>query len=190
MPMDEGTIARRVKEFRRSKGLSLEKLAGLTGFTKGYLSRIENSTKAPPIFTLSRISQALEIDINRFFSDGHETSEAKTIAVSRRGDRIRTNGRGTPYGYVYEALAPDKAGKNMEPYVIYVGAEKRASFQHEGEELLYVLEGKLEFFFGDDAYMLEEGDSLYFDSNVPHSGRSIGKKAARLLVTIYSYKRL
>ena len=188
--MDETSIASRVKEFRRGAGLSLEKLAHLTGFTKGYLSRIENSRKAPPIFTLARISQALGIDISRFFSEGQKMPEPKPIAVSRRGDRIRTSARGTPYGYVYEAVAPDKAGKNMEPYIVYPAAEKKGSFQHEGEELLYVLEGRLEFAFGDEVYMLEEGDSLYFDSNVPHCGRSIGKKMARLLVVIYSYKRL
>jgi transcriptional regulator with XRE-family HTH domain len=187
--MNETVIIKKIKELRASRKLSLEKLAELTGFTKGYLSRIENSDKAPPIYTLSRISQALGVDIAQFFSDNEHAPQLKDYSVSRRDERVKVGGRGT-YGYDYEALAPNKAGKNMEPYVVAVGFEPKTEFQHDGEELVFVLEGKIEFFLNKESLILEQGDSVYFDSHLPHSGRSLGKKHAKLLIVIYSYKRM
>jgi transcriptional regulator with XRE-family HTH domain len=188
--MNETVIIKKIKEFRASQKLSLGKLADLTGFTKGYLSRIENSDKAPPIYTLSRISQALGVDITRFFSDNERAPQSKDYSISRRDERVRVGGRGTPYGYNYEALTPNKAGKNMEPYVVTVDFETRAEFRHEGEELLFVLDGKIEFFLNKERFVLKQGDSIYFDSHLPHSGRSLGKKNAKLLIVVYSYKRM
>ena len=188
--VDERRIVEKIREYRLNRGLSLEKLAELTGLTKGYLSRIENSTKAPPIFTLARISQALGVDIASFFSDDHVDAEPVEICVTKKSQRLKVGGRGTPYGYVYEALAHKKRGKNMEPYVVTVDFDRKVDFQHEGEEFLYVLEGKLEFFFKNNSYILEEGDSVYFDANFPHSGRSLGNKKAKMLIVIYSYKRM
>lgn len=104
------------------------------------------------------------------------------------------SGRGTTYGYIYENLALEKKGKNMEPFIVTVGFEHPVNIQtdfcHQGEEFLYVLEGTMEFFFKGRSYILEQGDSAYFDSDVPHSGKSVGDKKAKLLIVIYSYKRL
>jgi transcriptional regulator with XRE-family HTH domain len=175
-----------------SKELSLEKLASLTGLTKGYLSRIENSPKPPPIFTLSKISAALGVDLPTLLSDS-DTSvlpESMEITVTRNSEHVITDGRGTPYGYVYEAIAQKKLGKNMEPFLVTDSFEPRADFQHEGEEFLYILEGKLEFFFKGKSYILEKGDSVYFDSAFPHGGKSIGEVPAKILIVIYSYKRI
>jgi mannose-6-phosphate isomerase-like protein (cupin superfamily) len=77
----------------------------------------------------------------------------------------------------------------MEPYIIEPAFEEKAVFSHEGEEFMYVLEGTHEFAYGDKKYLLRQGDSIYFDSIIPHSGRSIGKKRARILGIMYSYKR-
>jgi mannose-6-phosphate isomerase-like protein (cupin superfamily) len=77
----------------------------------------------------------------------------------------------------------------MEPYIIEPAFEEKASFSHEGEEFMYVLEGIHEFVYDNKKYILREGDSIYFDFIVPHSGRSIGKKRAKILGIMYSYKR-
>ncbi len=188
--MNETAIIKKIKELRTSRNLSLEKLAELTGFTKGYLSRIENADKAPPIYTLSRISQALGVDIAQFFSDNEHVPQSKDYTISRRDERVRVGGRGTLYGYNYEALAPNKAGKNMEPYVVSVDYKTKTEFEHEGEELAFVLEGEIEFFLNKEKFILKEGDAIYFDSHFPHSGRSLGKKNAKMLIVIYSYKRM
>jgi len=188
--MNEIVIIKKIRELRKSRNLSLEKLAELTGLTKGYLSRIEHSDKAPPIYTLSRITQALGVDIAQFFFDDEHKPRSSDYSVSRWDERTRVGGRGTPYGYDYEAVAPDKAGKNMEPYVITLNFEEKAEFRHEGEELVFVLEGELEFFLNKERFVLKQGDSIYFDAHLPHSGRSLGEKNAKMLIVVYSYKRM
>jgi len=187
--MNETVIAKKIKGLRTSKKLSLDRLADMTGLTKGYLSRIEHSEKAPPIYTLSRISQALGVDIAQFFMENNQGPQLKDYSISRKDERIKVGGRGTGYGYDFEALALDKAGKNMEAYVVTVAYEAKAEFRHEGEELLFMLEGRLEFFLNNERFLLGEGDSIYFDAHLPHSGKSLGKRKAKMLIVIYSYRR-
>ncbi len=187
--MDETRIATNIKNFRLSKGLSLDKLAKLTGLTKGYVSKIEHSEKAPPFSTLLKIAKALRIDMNLLIADDAEWPEDMRLCIVRKDERKTVATRGTLYGYHYEALAYKKLGKNMEPYLILPAFEERAVFSHEGEEYMYVLEGTHEFIYGEERYILNEGDSIYFDSIVPHSGRSIGDKRAKVLAVMYSYKR-
>jgi transcriptional regulator with XRE-family HTH domain len=197
--LDERLIVEKIKEIRLSRNLSLEKLADLAGLTKGYLSRIENSTNSPPVSTLAKISKALNVDITEFFSDNLGPPELTDISITKKGERLKVGGnerlragqRGNPYGYIYEALAYRMAGKNMQPYIIALSGESSdAEFQHEGEEFLYILEGTLEFFYKGKTYILEKGDSAYFNAGIPHSGRSIGNRRARFLCIIYSYKRI
>ncbi len=116
------------------------------------------------------------------------------IVVGRRDEHKLTSRDGSPYGYVYEDLAPDKRGKNMEPFIVTVAfdnqVDKKKDFRHEGEEFNYVLEGTLEFFYeGRSHCILEAGDHVYFDAEKPHSARSLGEKEAKVLIVIYSYKR-
>lgn len=192
--MEEKLIPKKLKEIRLGRKLTLEKLAQQTGLTKGYLSRIENSTQPPPIYTLSRISNALGIDISEFFSPTFDAIPYQEITIGRRNKHKLTNRESSPYGYVFEDLAPLKKGKNMEPFIVTVGFKRmidvQKDFKHEGEEFIYVLAGKMEFFFNGESYILEEGDCAYFDSDKPHSGKSLGRKEAKLLIVIYPYKRL
>jgi quercetin dioxygenase-like cupin family protein len=77
----------------------------------------------------------------------------------------------------------------MEPYIILPVFREKGVFSHEGEEFIYVLEGPYEFSYDGKKYRLNTGDSIYFDSIIPHNGRSLGKKKAKILAVIYSYKR-
>ncbi len=192
--MDEGAITRKLKVLRKNQNITLAELAEQTGLTKGYLSRIENSKNPPPISTLGRIADALGADITDLFLKSEESEGSQEITISRSNQRVPMNARGTSYGYIYENLAVEKKGKNMEPFIVTVGFDHpvniETDFCHQGEEFLYVLEGTMEFFFKGRSYILEQGDSVYFDADIPHSGKSIGKKKAKLLIVIYSYKRL
>ncbi len=192
--MEKELITKKLKEIRLNKKLSLEKLAKLSGFTKGYLSQIENSNHPPPIYTLSRISNALGVDVSELFARAFETIPYQDITIGRRDQHNFQNRESTSYGYIFEDLAPMKKGKNMEPFIVTVGfnckVDVQKDFRHDGEEFIYVLEGKMEFFFKGESLILEKGDSVYFDSDKPHSGKSLGEKEAIVLIVIYSYKRL
>ena len=193
--MREESITKSIKAIRKRKKITLQQLADLSGLTKGYLSKIERAKKAPPYSTLNKIAIALKVDAASLMGNGFDPSRDKRISFTRKHDRKRIEQFGSVtdgslYGYRYEALAFDKHSKNMEPYIIEPAFEDETLFQHEGEEFIYVLEGKHEFIYDGDAYIMEEGDSVYFDAAVPHTGKSLGKKKARLLAVLFNYKRL
>ena len=187
--MDEKQVVQNIKTIRQSKKITLEQLAKLTGLTKGYISRIENSHKAPPLSTLYKIAIALDTDLSVLLAENLEVPEKVKLCIVRKNERKEVVTKGTLYGYQYVSLAYKKIGKNMEPYIIEPAVEEVGVFSHEGEEFMFVLEGTHEFIYNNEKYVLNEGDSIYFDSMVPHSGRSIGEKKAKILGIMYSYKR-
>lgn len=188
--MTEEIIGKNIKLLRKKKGLTLQDLEGLTGLTRGYLSKIERSKKAPPYSTVSKVASALGVRINYLTSEKLQKLDDPRVAFVKNGEARLEKTHSNEKGYKYQALAVGKVGKNMEPYIIETAFEEHGTFQHEGEEFLYVLEGTHEFIYDGEKYIMEEGDSIYYDANVPHTGRSIGKKRAKLLAVNYHYKRI
>ena len=186
---NERKIVERIKSFRIERGLTLSKLAEMTGFTKGYISRIEKSSKAPPISTIAKIARGLNVEITDFFSSNKTFFQKdKKLSIVRADERMAIGARGSSAGYSYQALAYDKLDKNMEPHIVTMGFNKNERTRHQGEEFFYILEGKMEFDYNGKSYLLEKGDFAYYDSDIPYSGRSIGTKKAKLLVSICPHK--
>ena len=179
-------IGNQVRKLRNKRELTLQDLANLSGLSKPNLSQIENNLVTPPIATLLKISTALGVPIGHFFQ---ETDQDSSIVVVRKEDRygVAKGQHISHIGYQYEPLAYSKMDKFMEPFIVHMEEREPDAIvynNHPGEEFLYVLEGKLEFRCGDTIVVLEEADSLYFDSVVPHGYRGIGGPA-KTLVTIY-----
>jgi len=183
---DESEIGRRIRQIRKDKGITLEQLSSFTGFTKGYLSRLEKSDKAPPVSTLGRIARVLNVTISKLL--GEKEVERQTICLVRKDERPLIARDGTSIGYSYEAIAYSFPDKVMEPFILTLPAnpKKKFLFQHEGQEMLFVLEGTMRFYHGDKEYIAHEGDCLYIDSGVPHYGEAVGNKAVKCLIVIYS----
>ena len=187
--MDERTIAANLKKVRTKLKMTLQELAERTGLSKGYLSKVERSQKAPPYSTLSRIVGAMGLEITDVLQAEPGPLLDAPIVVGR-GTEAKVIRESSQYaGYDYEVLAASKPGKNMEPFIIYAPDEFAPLFEHEGEEFIYVLEGRVELQYGDRTFLLDAGDHVYFESRTPHTGRSVGGRRAKLLVTIYFYKR-
>jgi transcriptional regulator with XRE-family HTH domain len=178
-------LGRRIASLRAARGMTLDALARATGFTKSYLSKIENARKVPPIGSLSRVAVALETDIARFFDTGAGARDAG-VCVVRASERRPVVRGGSAFGYDYLSLAYRKHDKKMEPFIFTFPPkiDSHVFFDHGGEEFLFVLKGRIEFQVGGERWVLREGDSLYFDSHIPHRGWSLGG-AAKVLVVIY-----
>lgn len=91
-------------------------------------------------------------------------------------------------GYYYEALAYKRSKKYMEPFLVEFKrkkADRLSYFSHEGEEFFYLLEGTLEFRTENEQYVLNPGDSLYFESSIPHAYRALERKNAKALTVVY-----
>lgn len=167
--------------------MTLDELAVLTGFSKSYLSKIENGMSTPPIGTLSKISQAFACDIGHFLRQENGLLEDAVSVVHLRERQAVVRG-GTSFGYDYASLAHKKRNKRMEPFVFTFPADIDVDtfFEHEGEEFIFILSGKAEFQTKRNGivekWMLNKGDSLYLDSYVPHRGRSLSGDSQALVV--------
>lgn len=183
--MNDLKIAQRIRRLRLENKLTLQEMAQRIGFTKSYLSMIERGKKSPPIATLSKVAHALGVDIGAFFEQ--QKPEDRLVLV-KAADRKAVVRDASAFGYRYESIAPTKARKKMEPFVITLPPKIQDGilFDHEGEELFYVLEGKIQFLYGDKKYMLKKGDSVYFDSSIPHRGEGAGGMTAKALVVVFT----
>jgi len=186
VPMiQESELGKRIKAYRMKKGLTLRKLEEKTGFTKGYLSKVENTKKAPPVSTLVVLAKALEVSLSEIFGEKEEKS---SISIVKRNERQVVARNGTVFSYSYQTLAHKFYKKHMEPYILTLPVKPKQVplFQHDGEEMLFVLKGTMKFFHGDQEFIAEEGDCLYFDASVPHHGICQGKKEVKCLMVIYT----
>jgi len=184
----ERELGPRISLMRRRAALTLEQLAGRTGFTKGYLSRIENSKVIPPIGTLVRLANALAVGVADLFDSRVPTILDDRVSFVKRHERRGIVRGGSSFGYDYLALASRHNSKHMTPFIMIFPEklDKDVKFDHEGEEFVYLLEGRVEFKLVVDGraqlFVLEPGDSLYFDSTLPHSGRSLQGESKALVV--------
>jgi transcriptional regulator with XRE-family HTH domain len=183
--INEADIGKRIKSLRNKKRITQERLAVETGFTKGYLSKVEKSLRAPPVSTLGTIARALGVSISSLL--GEEIS-ATPICHIKKDERSLIARNGTSFGYSYEAVAHKFKNKMMEPFVLTlpVHPKKRTLYQHEGQEILFVLEGTMKFRHGTEELVAEEGDCVYFDSGIPHFGETVGNKAVKCFMVIFN----
>jgi transcriptional regulator with XRE-family HTH domain len=184
-PFNESEIGRRIRASRINKKFTLEQLANQTGFTKGYLSRIEKSQKSPPLSTLGIIARVLGLTIS--FLVGEEEQQT-SFGMVKKGERPLVTRKGTSLDYSYEAVAHTFPNKKMDPFILTLPLKpkKKTIHQHEGEEILFVLEGTMKFLHGNQEYIVEEGDCIYFDSSFSHFGESVGRKEAKCFMVIYT----
>ena len=184
--MDPFSVATAIKSLRQDKGYSLNRLAELSGLSKGYLSKIENGINVPTITTMARIATALEVDVTYFFLQQGQASRNRKMVFVRRDERKEINIK-SPESVVRKRwpLASQKYDRHMDPYIIEVPVETTNLYQFEGQEFYYLLEGRIEMTYGGEKYVFEAGDSVYIDCDVPYSGRSMGPEPAKVLVVVY-----
>jgi transcriptional regulator with XRE-family HTH domain len=182
------SVGQRVRSVRREKGMTIEDVGQRTGLSARYLDQIEAEELSPPLGVLIKIAKALDMKLGRFISAG----EVKPFTVVRKHERRivsrYTSAQGDQYGYTYESLAPDKKDRHMEPFMITLvpSKAKKELSTHEGQEFIYVLEGEMEVMLEDFTDVLYPGDSIYYDSTVPHLVRCHGDKETVILAVLYA----
>lgn len=172
--MTEIKIAKKIRQLRLQRQMTQEALASKTGYTKAFISKIENRNTSPSVASLSKIALALGVGISTLFDESPE--ENQDIILVRRGQRKKIVGPGSDIGFAYESLAFKKKKKAIEPFIVKYppSSPVQKLFEHEGEEMLFILKGKIKFIYGDKTFILREGDTAYFDPSIPHRGESVG----------------
>ena len=184
----------RIARMRETHRMTREALAERSGISVDSLIRIEEGGLTPDLAPLVKIARALGVRLGTFMDDQDNLGPV----VSRKGGAehtVRFDGAaaGKPGGALdFASLAPGKSGRHMEPFLIDISAsgvetgEAAPDSSHEGEEFIYVLSGKVEIRYGADKYSLAEGDSIYYDSIVPHKVSAGGGRDARILAVVYA----
>jgi transcriptional regulator with XRE-family HTH domain len=187
--IDEPTsVGQRVLKVREEKGLTVKDVAQRTGLSSKFLAKIETDEVSPPLGVLIRLAKALDMKLGRFISSG----EVKPFTVVRKDQRPvvsrYTSAQGDQYGYTYESLAPDKKDRHMEPFMVTLvpSKAKKELSTHAGQEFIYVVEGAMEVLLKDYADVLYPGDSIYYDSTVPHLVRCHGDTETVILAVLYA----
>jgi DNA-binding transcriptional MerR regulator/quercetin dioxygenase-like cupin family protein len=172
----ENTISpgARFRRLRQRRGLSLAQVAKATGVSVGFLSALERGQMSASIATLRRIARYYRTNILSFFEPAKHNSRLVKPAERKILE--------TTKGVRMELLAWGNTA--MEPHLFRIkpGGSSGESYTHEGEEFLHVLRGQFEIWLNqDEHYLLEPGDSLYFQSSTPHRWKNPGKEESWLL---------
>jgi DNA-binding XRE family transcriptional regulator len=183
-------IANHVRSRRLEIGLTVGQLAERTGISKGMLSKIENAQTSPSLTTLERLSSALDMPVTSLFRGLAEERDAVFVKAGSGPEIVR---KGTRAGHTYELLGTLRGPyKRVEPLLVSLveSTEVFPLFQHAGVELLYMLEGIMEYSYGREHYRMEKGDTLQFEGDIPHGPTRLVKLPIRFLsITIYSGDR-
>jgi transcriptional regulator with XRE-family HTH domain len=178
----EESVGAAIKEQRQRHGLTIAQVSEQASISRGMLSKIENGQTSAGMDTLARIARALGVSMSMLFSKYDvTTSSAQHI---KKGMGMEVVRRGTKNGHTYHLLAYDQGPvKLFEPFLITMNddSERYPTFQHPGTEFLYMLEGKIEYRCGQETYLLEPGDSLTFQGEVPHGPEKLVKYPIKFL---------
>jgi DNA-binding XRE family transcriptional regulator len=185
-------IGSKIKTVRQAKQLSLEEVAERSGLSAEQIERIENDTNLPSLSPLIRIARVLGVRLGTFLDDQPELGPVicrKSDSREETGISFSNNAATSHKHMEYHPLSQDKSGRHMEPFLIDIAPSKNADFilsTHEGEEFIYVLEGIVEINYGKHTYVLEEGDSIYYDSIVAHHVHACNGTPSRILGIVYT----
>lgn len=164
----EGFYGGRVRSLRKSKAKTLTQLAKETGLSSGYLSQIERGLAQPSITALVTISKALGVNAQFFFAGEPEVNEAEKDYVVRNGQHLEIQYES---GVVDQLLTP-KSNRSMEMLRCILppgGGTGGEAYSHKGSEAMLIHEGILDVWIGERHFVLNQGDTLSFDSTEAHS---------------------
>ncbi|MGO4853669.1 helix-turn-helix domain-containing protein [Phaeovulum sp. W22_SRMD_FR3] len=182
----ELAIGREVRELRKRQRMTVAEFAVQTGLSVGMLSKIENGVISPSLATIQTLAHALRVPLVTLFGSYEEPRGAMHV---KAGHGVEIERAGTRSGHQYNLLGhigSNNSGVVVEPYLITLSsaADVFPTFQHAGIELLYMLDGVVDYRHGDEIYRLEPGDSLFFDADAPHGPEGLIQLPARYLSVI------
>jgi transcriptional regulator with XRE-family HTH domain len=188
---DTNRIGGKITTLREALGLTREQLAERCDCGETVIAGLEQGELAPSLTPLIKITRALGVRLGTLLDDDTRLGPV----VSRAGEcngvsRVKSLEIASDAGTLdFFSLAMNKTSRHMEPFIINVkpaSKEGTPLSSHEGEEFIYVLSGAVEIEYGKELHLLEPGDSIYYDSIVPHQVRSRGADAARILAVVYA----
>lgn len=166
-------LGEKIRSLRLKQKISIEQLSGMTGLSKGLISQIERDITGPSVASLWKVSKALNVTMNYFFDEYDDFNQ-----VVRKDERKKLMMRKA--SRIYELLSPDLK-KQIEMLWIEIEPNEQKEdelISHDGEECGVILKGTLRVLSGEKVYDLNEGDSIYLDSTIPHKYLNLGDEVS------------
>lgn len=171
------SLGPRIRKRRRHMALTLQELSAASGVSVSYLSQVERENSTPTLGTLTQIAAALAVGVDYFIATPRQSD-----SLTRSHERSRFSVAGT--SIVYEQLGSEFAGHELTSFILHVPpGYKSETVKHEGEEIIYILEGSILQIVDGHEYILKQGDSLHYLGDRPHSWSNTTDQPARILWT-------
>jgi transcriptional regulator with XRE-family HTH domain len=175
-------MGRKIGLLRKKKKMTIEELSKRTGLSEQHLADIEEGRGFAPVGDMLRIARVLTIDPSELLEKGGTSDrelEKKRISDFRKREEA----------YRYEVLTPQAKKDHLRAFRILIpprSEHRGVSYQHEGEEFIYVLKGGVEVTVGQKKHRLKKDETLHFDSGIRHSMKNPGSGTTVLIVTLYT----
>ena len=174
----------RLRRARQKQGITLDELSQETALSTSFLSRLERGETSTSIANLIMIATRLGISLHEFFEEPADSG--KDYILSRAQEREHHTAL-IAHGYSYRLSTGDLPDQQMSAFELSFppeAEEQPTLLTHDGEEVLYLIEGSIEFHIGEDSFVMNAGDCVHFNCSKPHMGRNIGRNTARLLMIV------
>jgi len=181
-------VGRRVKNLIEKRGLTIDELAGQTGLSKEFILSVQEDDIYPSLGPLLKIARALGVRLGTFLDDQITQDPLVIRHHERQKELSMLSGKGKPAALNFHSLGKGKSDRHMEPFYIDIlpeSAKEKALSSHEGEEFIVVLSGEVEVLYGQKMLSLKEGDSIYYNSIVPHCVSCKGEQKASIYAVLY-----
>lgn len=182
-------ISKRIKNFRKEKGITVQELANRADVSKGFISQIENSRTIPSLMVLIAIIRALDVDLNAFFKNISLQKGRTPILVKRAGEYEYFE-KEDAVGFHYHRIFTQSVKDSTVDIVLLTldPGSSRPLVTTDAYEYKYLISGQVSFNFEDDCIAFNEGDSILFDGRIPHSPQNTGSIKA-ILIAIYFFEQ-
>lgn len=186
--MQTGKVNQRIISFMKKREMDIQGLADATGLEPGFIDTMLQEDVYPPLGPLMKIARALGVRLGTFLDD-QETSDPYIVRQAERVAEFSVlDGKNKATALNFYALGKGKADRHMEPFFVEIlpeSAREKTLSSHEGEEFIAVISGSIEVIYGNKIHVLNAGDSVYYNSIVPHYVSCAGEEKAEIHAVIY-----
>ncbi len=188
---EENKIGKKIRQVRENKGISVEELAISSGNSVELIKNLEEGAYIPSLTPLFKIAKALDVRLGTFLDDMPHTGPF-LVKAGKSEEVIHFSGSDSNLEEStldFYSLAYGKGDRHMEPFVIDIHPKSTDDYElssHEGEEFIYVMDGEIEILYGQEKYLLYTGDSIYYDSVIPHNLHAHSESGAKILAVVYA----
>lgn len=186
--MKSEKVGQRIKAFMAQKNIELAELAERTELSTDFLTSVVEDNVYPSLGPLLKIARALDVRLGTFLDDQISQDPLLTRKVDRKSELSMLRGKDKPVDLKFYSLGKGKSDRHMEPFFVELlpeSAKEKQLSSHEGEEFIVVHSGRVEVIYGDETYTLDAGDSIYYNSIVPHCVSCMGAEKAAIYAVLY-----